>query len=532
MNYSVGIDFGTESGRAVVIDLKDGRIIGSAEHAYRHGVIDERLPGSDDRLPFSSALHDPDDYLEILETVVPAAVRESGVDPSQIVAFGVDSTASTPLPALDDGTPLSRLPHHRSSRHAYARLWKDHSSQPWASRLNTVWAERAPDLLARYGGTVSSEWLMPKSLQLFDEAPELFDEAGYILEVGDWLTWQLTGTLRRNASVAGYKACHQPDLGGFPDADLLEALSPGFSALLPKLAGELSYPGDAAGTLSARWQQRLGLGPITVGVSNMDAQVAVLAAGIDRPGQLLLVMGTSVCDMLVADDLRPVAGISGVVHQGMLPDSYGYEAGQAGVGDSLNWFVRRFADGDHQELIRLIQDPTQDGPKVLALEWLNGTRSPLVDPSLSGVFVGMTLDTRPHHIYLALLEGAAFGQQLIIENFRAQGLPVDEIIVCGGLGLKNPVLMQLLADATGLPVSAVESANLPATGAALHAAVAAGVFADHSQAAAQCRPKVAALYSPTPEGRADLAPRLRTYQQLFAYFGVEHPQIMHALRGV
>lgn len=531
MSYSVGIDFGTESGRAVVVDLDDGRILGSAELAYRHGVMDEHLPGSTDRLPFSSALQDADDYLEILEIAVPEAVRESGVSPEDIVAFGVDATASTPLPARDDGTPLSRLTPHRSSRHAYARLWKDHSSQPWASRLNTIWAERAPELLARYGGTISSEWLVPKSLQMYEEEPALFDEASYILEVGDWITWQLTGVVRRNASVAGYKACHQPDLGGFPSPDLLEALSPGFSRLLPKLKGELGYPGEAAGTLTPQWQRRLGLGPIPVGISNMDAQVAVLAAGIDRPGQLLLVMGTSVCDMLVAEEARAIAGISGVVYQGMLPDSYGYEAGQSGVGDSLNWFVRRFADGDHQELIRLIQDPAHDGPKVLALEWVNGNRSPLVDPSLSGLFLGMTLDTRPHHIYLALLEGAAFGQQVIIENFRSQGLPVDEIIVCGGLGQKNPVLMQLLADATGLHVSVIESANLPATGAALHAAVAAGAFTDHTQAASRCRPAVAAVYSPTPEGQADLEPRLRTYRQLFSYFGIEHPQIMHALRN-
>lgn len=216
MSYSVGIDFGTESGRAVVVDLDDGRILGSAELAYRHGVMDEHLPGSTDRLPFSSALQDADDYLEILEIAVPEAVRESGVSPEDIVAFGVDATASTPLPARDDGTPLSRLTPHRSSRHAYARLWKDHSSQPWASRLNTIWAERAPELLARYGGTISSEWLVPKSLQMYEEEPALFDEASYILEVGDWITWQLTGVVRRNASVAGYKACHQPDLGGFP----------------------------------------------------------------------------------------------------------------------------------------------------------------------------------------------------------------------------------------------------------------------------------------------------------------------------
>ncbi len=531
MTYSVGIDFGTESGRAVVIDLDDGRIVGSAERGYPHGVMDERLPDRAERLPFDSALHDPDDYLELLGDVVARAVRDSDVDPSQIVALGVDTTASTPMPTLADGTPLSRLPELRGERHAYARLWKDHSSQPWAARLNAAWAESAPELLARYGGTVSSEWLVPKTLQMFEEAPEVFARAARIIEVGDWLTWQLTGVELRNAGVAGYKGCHQPDLGGFPRAELLDQLSPGFSALLPRLEAPLGHPGDLVGTLTPQWQTRMGLGPVAVGVSNMDAQVAVLAAGMERPGQLLLVMGTSVCDLLVADELRDVAGISGVVKDGMLPDSFGYEAGQSGVGDSLNWFVRRFADGDHQELIARIQDPGQDGPKLVALEWLNGNRSPLVDPSLSGLVVGMTLDTRPHHVYLALLEGAAFGQRLIIENFQAQGLPVEEIVVCGGLGLKNPVLMQLLADATALPVSVVESLNLPATGAALHSAVAAGVFHDHREAARRCRATVAATYAPTAEGGGSLSSRLAIYRHLTRHFGQEHADIMHTLRS-
>ncbi len=539
-SYSIGVDFGTESGRAVVVNLADGSVAGSAQRPYRHGVMDEELPDSGIRLPFDVALHDADDYLEILAEVIPEALTKAGVDPAAVVGIGIDATASSPLATLADGTPLSRDPARRDRPHSYVQLWKNHAAQAWADRLNECWSHSAPDLLRRYGGTISSEWLIPKALCLYEQSPDLFALADRFLEVGDWLTWQLTGREVRNSSVAGYKACHQEDLGGYPSAELLDELSDGFSTLLAKLDGELAQPGQPVGTLSPQWQQRLGLGPVPVAVSNMDAQVAVVAAGIDRPGTMLLVMGTSVCNLLVAEEQREVQGISGMVRDGMLPGSWGYEAGQAGVGDSLNWLVRNFSQGSddpvaladpHQTLLARIADPAQDGPALIALEWVNGNRSPLVDPMLSGVFVGITLNTRPHHVYRALMEATCFGQCLIIERFREAGLAVDELVIGGGLGLKNPLLMQMLADATGLTVKVAASENLPATGGALQAAVAAGHFPNHSTAATACAPHLAAIYLPTPEGSARLQGLLQTYRLLHQFFGEQHPELMHQLRA-
>lgn len=538
--FSIGVDFGTESGRAVVVDLADGSVVGSAQRAYAHGVLDDTLPDGA-RLPFDTALHDADDYLEILADVIPRALAEAGVAPADVVGVGIDATASSPMPTTADGTPLSRDPERRGDEHSYVRLWKDHSSQPWADRLNQLWADSAPDLLRRYGGTVSSEWLIPKALRLYEAAPEVFDAAGRIIEVGDWLTWQFTGREVRNSSVAGYKACRQSDLGGYPDADLLDELSPGFSALLGKLDADLAHPGEPVGVLTDQWQQRLGLGPVPVAVSNMDAQVAAVAAGIDRPGAMLLIMGTSVCNLAVSQDRHEVPGISGVVFDGVLPGSWGYEAGQAGVGDSLNWFVRNFADGTldpaapgedpHQVLLSRIADPTLDGPGLVALEWINGNRSPLVDPALSGLLLGLTLNTRPHHVYRALMEAACFGQQLIIERFRDAGMAVDELVIGGGLGQKNPLLMQMLADTTGLDVSVAASENLPATGSALQAAVAAGHFADHAEASRTCAPAIAATYRPQPAGGERMTRLLETYRLLHTFFGEQHPDIMHNLRA-
>lgn len=539
--FSIGIDFGTESGRAVVVDLTDGSIVGSAAQPYRHGVIDEALPDQPERLPFHTALHDADDYLEILADVVPRALACAQVDPDAVVGIGIDATASSPMLTRADGTPLSRDPGWRDEPSSYVKLWKDHAAQPWANRLNEQWASSAPELLRRYGGTVSSEWLIPKALQVFETAPWAFAAADRVIEVGDWLTWLLTGRELRNASVAGYKACYQPDLGGYPGAALLDELSDGFSALLGKLGRELGQPGQAVGRLTPTWQQRLGLGPIPVAVGNMDAQVAAVAAGIERPGSMLLVMGTSVCNLVVSEHRRDIAGISGVVRDGVLPGFWGYEAGQAGVGDSLNWFVRNFADGSvdpttpgedpHQTLLARIANPAQDGPGLVALEWVNGNRSPLVDPMLSGALVGLTLNTRPHHVYRALMEAACFGQRLIIERFRDEGLAVDELVVGGGLGQKNALLMQFLADATGLPVKVTASENLPATGAALQAAVAAGHFASHAEAAQTCPPRLAATYRSTEAGAARMASLFETYRLLYTFFGEQHSEVMHRLRA-
>lgn len=539
--YAIGVDYGTESGRAVVVRLSDGEILGSSSQAYPHGVMDERLSHSNVRLPFDTALHDADDYVVMLPQIIGGALAESAISPRDVVAIGIDTTASTPMPSRADGTPLSRLPEHRDNLHAYAKLWKHHAAEPQARHLNAVWSSLAPELSAIYGGSISSEWLIPKALQIHQEDPAFFTGIERFVEIGDWVVWQLTGTEVRNKGAAGYKACYQEDLGGYPSAELLDALADDFSSLLPKLQADMAAPGEEAGTLSPHWQEQLGLPAITVGVGNMDAHAAVVAAGINRPGQMLLVMGTSVCDMLVSEEHQLVPGISGVVDDGMLPGSWGYEAGQAGVGDSLNSFVRNLASADvhseagergvdpHQILIERVGDPAQAGPDLVALEWFNGNRSVLVDPQLSGLVLGLTLDTRSHHIYRALMEASCFGQRVIIENFRDNNVAVDELVACGGLAVKNPELMQMLADVTGLRVAVTASDNLSAVGAALHAAVAAGHFADHQAAARSCTARTATTYEPGP-GKGRLDRLWETYRHLHDTFGVQQPDIMHSLR--
>lgn len=539
--YAVGIDFGTESGRAVVIDLSTGKLIGSAEKDYQHGVIDDTFGCSNERLPFDTALHDADDYLDMLPEIVRTAIGRAGIDPSDVIALGIDSTASTPLPTLGDGTPLSRLDELRDNHHSFAKLWKHHAARVDAEHINEVWGRLAPDLLATYGGAISSEWLIPKALEVRRLAPDIFECAERFIEVGDWVVWQLTGREVRSFTGAGYKGCFQEQLGGYPTPAMLDALADGFSELLAKIEAPMAAPGTPAGTLEPSWQQALGLGEIAVAVANVDAHAAVMAAGTASPGAMLAVMGTSVCNMLIDAELHLVPGMSGVVRDGITPGSWGYEAGQAGVGDSLAWFVRNMAGGDvaeeaqlhgispHQVLIRRAADEGAMGPDLVALEWINGNRSVLVDPHLSGLIMGMTLDTRPHHIYRALLEAACFGQRIIIDTFARHGIAVEKIVAAGGLARKNPLLMQLLADVTGLPVSVTTSENLSAAGAALHAAVACGHFADHPEASAVCAPTIDRVYSPRPNERLE---RLRsTYEFLHQTFGIDRRDLMYNLKN-
>jgi L-ribulokinase len=526
----VGVDFGTLSGRAVVVRASDGAELGSAVHAYAHGVIEPEPQW---------ALQDPEDYLDVLRHAVPEAMRAAGVEPSSVVGIATDFTASTPMPVLADGTPLCRVAGFEERPHAFVKLWKHHAAQSQADRINAVAAERGEAWLPRYGGRISSEWEFAKALQVLEEDAEAYARMDRWVEAADWIVWQLCGNETRNACSAGYKAIRQD--GAYPSRGYLAALNPEFELFVAeKIGGPVHELGSRAGGLTAQAAAWTGLPEgIAVAVGNVDAHVTAPAARAIEPGQMLAVMGTSTCHVMNHGELREVPGMCGVVDGGIVAGLYGYEAGQSAVGDIFGWFVESFvppryhaAAGErgldiHEYLSELagVQRVGEHG--LVALDWFGGNRSVLVDGGLSGLIVGQTLSTRPEDVYRALIEATAFGTRVILETFEEAGVPVKELFVAGGL-LKNPVVMQIYADVTRYPLHLIDSEQGPALGSAMHAAVAAGVHAD-IHAAAEAMGKVSRdAYTPE-EARA------ARYDELYAHYRALHDafadgRLMHALR--
>ena len=540
--YVVGVDFGTLSGRAVVVRAQDGAELGSAEHPYPHGVLERALPGGT-RLDPDWALQVPADYVSVLQEAVPKAVAAAGVPAEDVVGIGTDFTACTVLPVLDDGTPLCELPEYVDRPHSYVKLWKHHAAQAHADRINDLAHERGEPWIGRYGGRISSEWEFAKGLQLLEEDPELYDRMAHWVEAADWIVWQLCGQYVRNACTNGYKAIYQD--GSYPSDNFLAALDPRFAAFArDKVAAPIGRLGDLAGGLTEQAAAWTGLRPGTaVCVGNVDAHVTAPAARAVEVGQMVAIMGTSTCHVLSSDTLAEVPGMCGVVDGGIVDGLYGYEAGQSGVGDIFGWFVRsglpqnyldeaaqRGLDA-HEYLTELAAAQPVGGHGLVALDWHNGNRSLLVDHELSGLVVGQTLSTRPEDVYRALLEATAFGTRTIVEAFSAAGVPVTELIVAGGL-LKNPLLMQIYADVTRLPLSAVGSAQGPALGSAIHAAVAAGVYPDVRTAAHSMGRVRKAAYTPDEEAAATYDELYREYVALHDHFGRGGNGVMHRLHGI
>ena len=539
--YVVGVDFGTLSGRALVVRVGDGAEVGTAVHEYGHGVIDRELPFDGRPLPPDWALQDPDDYREVLKRAVPAAVARAGLDAAQIVGIGVDFTACTVLATTSDGTPLCEIDELRNRPHAYPKLWKHHAAQPQADRISELAHARGEAWIARYGGRISSEWQFAKGLQVLEEDPEIYLRADRWIEATDWITWQLCGSETRNACTAGYKGIYQD--GHYPSKDYLAALDPGFADFTAKLEHPISPLGSRAGGLTALAAQWTGLREGTaVCVGNVDAHVTAPAARAITPGQMLLVMGTSTCHVLNCDNLAEVPGMCGVVDGGILAGLWGYEAGQSGVGDIFAWYVHQGVPAEYTERaaergISLHDLMTELAAKIppgrnglVALDWWSGNRSVLVDHHLSGMIVGLTLATRPPEIYRALLESTAFGTRTIIDAFDRSGLPVDELVIAGGL-LKNELLMQMYADVTGRPLSLIGSGQGAALGAAIHAAVAAGEYSDVPAAAEAMGRIERNIYRPNPDTSAAYDSLYAEYTRLHDYFGREN-KVMHHLREI
>ncbi len=544
--YVVGIDFGTLSGRAIVVRVDDGAELGSAVHDYEHAVMDTTLtaaPTDSARVPLPPdwALQAPQDYVAVLKNAVPAAVAAAGIDPGDVVGVGTDFTACTMVPTLGDGTPLSDVPEYADRPHAYVKLWRHHAAQPHADRINALAHERKEPWIGRYGGLISSEWEFAKGLQLFEEDRELYDAMAHWVEAADWIVWQLTGTYVRNACTAGYKGILQD--GQYPPRDFLEALAPGFGGFAEdKVEHPIGELGARAGGLSARAAEWTGLPEgIAVAVGNVDAHVTAPAAQAVEPGQMVAIMGTSTCHVMSHDRLVEAEGICGVVDGGIVSGLWGYEAGQSGVGDIFAWYVRNQVPGRlhdeaaargvsiHQHLTDLAYEEPVGAHGLVALDWHSGNRSVLVDHELSGLIVGQTLATRPEQGYRALLEATAFGTRVIVETFVRAGLPVTEFIVAGGL-LKNPQLMQTYSDVLRLPVSTIASEQGPALGSAIHAAVAAGKYADIRAAAAAMGAVNRGVYTPDERDAERYDALYAEYLRLHDYFGRGANEVMQRLR--
>lgn len=539
----VGVDFGTLSGRALVVRIADGSELGSAVHTYRHGVIDRTLPLTGKELPPDWALQVPDDYRDVLRLAVPEAIRAAGVEANRVIGIGTDFTACTMIPTKADGTPLCEIDAYAARPHAYPKLWRHHAAQPQAELINKVAAERGEPWLSRYGGSISSEWEFAKALQILQDDPDAYAAIDRWVEGADWIVWQLTGRYTRNACSAGYKGILQD--GCYPSRDFLAALDPDFSGFVAeKLDQPLIGLGKRAGSLTPTAASWTGLpAGIAVAAGNVDAHVTASAGNAISPGQLVAIMGTSTCHIINGTELRNVPGMCGVVFGGVTSGLWGYEAGQSGVGDIFGWWVQSCVPGSyvvaadrrgidvHEMLSELAgrQEPGQHG--LIALDWHSGNRSVLVDHDLSGLLIGQTLATRAEDVYRALIEATAYGSRMIVEAFNSSGVPVEEFVAAGGL-TRNRVLMQIYADILGMPVSIIGSEQAPALGSAIHAAVAAGAYPDVPTAAEVMGRLDKAVFIPDPERVTRYDELYAEYVRLHDYFGRGGNPVMHRLKEI
>jgi L-ribulokinase len=521
--YAIGLDYGTESVRAIVVDTADGRIAGQAVRRYAHGVIDQQLPSDGQKLPPDYALQHPLDWLNDMAAACKKAVRAGGVRPDDVVGIGVDFTSCTMLPTLADGTPLCLTDRFKNVPLAWPKLWKHHGAHRETDRINAIARERKEKWLKRYGGTIGLEWFWPKVYETLSGAPDVYRAADVWVESGDWLVWQLTDGpfprcrtdhLVRSTCQAGYKAMWNRATG-YPSPEFFAALTPRLrNVVADKMPGRLMAPGTRAGVLSDAAAKLLGLRPGTpVATAIIDAHAGVPGAGVAGDSTLVLVMGTSSCHMLNSKVERLAPGIAGVVEDGILPGFFGYETGQSSVGDAFAWLVDTF-DLSHAELTERAELLPHGSGGVLALDWLNGCRTPLMDGRLSGAFTGVTLNTRPEQLYRALMEATAFGVRWIVDTLRDAGVPVRKFVASGGLPARSPLLMQIYADVLGQEICLAESDQSVALGAAILGGLAAGRTNLKSAIHAMARQRTDLVYRPTAAGKKKYARLYPLYRKL------------------
>ena len=546
--YAIGVDYGTLSGRALLVDVKTGEELATAVLEYPHSVMDEKLP-SGKKLGSDWALQHPKDYIDVMAYTIPKIIKDSGVSVDDIIGIGIDFTACTILPVKKDGTPLCFLPKYEDEPHAYVKLWKHHAAQAQATKLNKVAEDMGEEWLELYGGKVSSEWAIPKVWQVLDEAPEIYDEADRFIEAADWVTWQMCGREIRNSCCAGYKGMWNKNKG-FPSNEFFKALDPRLENVIDeKFSRDIMPLGAKAGEVTAEFASLTGLKEGTaVAVPIIDAHVFVPAVGITKPGEMLAIMGTSTCHMLLGEEETKVPGICGVVADGILPGLYAYEAGQCCVGDHFQWFIdnclpKSYYDEAAEKGMNIhkylrskceAKKPGESG--LVALDWWNGNRSVLVDVDLTGMILGMTLQTKAEDIYRALIEATAYGTRVIVEAFKENGVDVNTFYAAGGISQKDPMTMQIYADVINMPVKIADCEQGGALGSAIYGACAAGAenggydsLYDGAAALGKVKDKV---YYPNPENVAIYDKLFAEYKILHDYFGRGSNDVMKRLKAL
>ena len=529
--YSIGLDYGTNSVRALLVNVENGQVLSSAIYDYTRGTAGVVLDHKDPNL----ARQHPSDYLDGATTTIRKILAEGaakGVKGSEVVGIGIDTTGSTPMPVDATGSPVALLPQFANNPAALAWLWKDHTSFAEAEEITAIASKMRPQYLAKCGGRYSSEWFWAKILHCARVAPDVFEAAATWVEIADWIPAVLCGTtapsqVQRGVCAAGHKALYHVSWGGYPDAEFIQALDPRLERVRKSLPAKVHTVADKAGGLSAQWADRLGLPTGTpVAVGAFDVHLGAIGAGI-RPGMLVKIMGTSTCDLMISptgEALADIPGLCGIVPESVMPSFFGMEAGQSAVGDIFNWFVQIIQPGGdkgtHTALTQQAAALHPGSSGLLSLDWHNGNRTVLVDQRLTGAILGLTLHTTPAEIYRALIEATAFGARMIVERFEEYGVHVKSVICGGGIAVKNPMAMQIYADVLGRPIVISSSDQTCALGAAIAASVVGGAHAGFPEAVGAMVAAPAAVYKPEPKDVATYERLFRLYRRLHDAFGV------------
>ena len=537
--YTIGIDFGTLSARALLVRAKDGKEIAFSEYKYPHKVIYDALP-SGKKIPPNWALQHPDDYLTALKECISELLIKSRINKEQITGIGIDFTASTVFPATKDLIPLCKMPQFEDNPHAYVKLWKHHGAQYCADIINQKATEQHMKFLELCGGKVSAEHYYPKLLQIAIEAPEIFENCDLFIEAGDWIVSKITGKLTKSSSMASYKAFWN-EQDGYPSEEFLESLKTGFgkkASILTK--GEIVPVGTLAGRITKDGAKLTGLCEGTaVSSCIIDAHSSLPALNITDENQMMIIMGTSGCHISLSKEFKKASGILGAAKDGIINGFYGYESGQSGFGDLFEWLEKNFIPKDITEQANAqgikplellsqkaaLQKPGKSG--LLALDWWNGNRSPLNDSRLSGMIIGLTLSTKPEDIYRALVESIAFGTRKILDNYQQNDMPIESITACGGMS-KNEFILQIFADITGKKIKVTDSKNPTTLGSAMFGAVAAGIY-DIKTACKKMSSYKEKVFTPIPENTEIYNKLYNEYCILTDYFGKGKNDIMKRL---
>lgn len=541
--YSIGLDYGSLSGRAVLIRISDGKCMADAVMDYPHAVMDKYIPTSDERLPADFALQHPQDYIDVLNYDIKSILEQSGVDPEDIVSIGIDFTCCTMLPVDKDGMPLCFKDEFKANPYAYVKLWKHHAAQQYADKINETALARGEKFMADYGNKISSEWMFPKIWETLDKAPEVYESAAAFMEAGDFIARYLTGVYKKSYTYAAVKAIYSKERG-YPSHDFLASLDERLRYVVEeKMNAPIISSTEPYGKVCARASRELGLSENTVvGCPHPDAHVATAALHMDRVGDMCMVMGTSSCFMMLQDSDITLQGVCGRLPDVLTPGFWGHEAGLCCVGDHFAWVADKLAPPEYREaaekegkplikyMVELAFRKAPGAHGLVALDWWNGNRCLLVDSQLTGMILGMTLQTTSEDILRALIEATAYGTRMIIDNYDNNGLPIKRLIAAGGIARKDPYTMQLYADVLGREIIVSSSTQAPALASSIYAAAAAGY--DFKECMDNMGSEFIATYTPNPESREVYEKLYREYVTLHDYFGRGENNVMKRLRAI